>query len=188
MPAGKVKILSTSYVRPATLPFEHQPVEQIDLCGFDALLQHQNVCFSYHFTELLSTQRLKSSLARTLDDFPLLAGRARKKGEREYVVCNGKGAKVIEQVLTIAGDVNDTLEKLSSEIVRGGAHAKVNDPKAPMMTITLSEVVHVKEFYSCFSCVPECSAGDDEESRPTEVEEEGKELETGPVRFIVGIW
>lgn len=87
---------------------------------------------------MVSKEVLKSSLAKVLTGFPLLASRVTKQSNRAFCPMNGPGPLVYEQHLVVTG-APDTkpLEPVLQKLVRG----KVISPnKAPTMILTLTEV------------------------------------------------
>lgn len=93
---------------------------------------------------------------QALDSFPMLAGRMRREGRRSWVECGGGhqgGVLVREQVgffaegtLRPGSSSQPPLGAATGGLCHGPMYTRVNDPSAPVMTVTLTELVYSEGF------------------------------------------
>lgn len=152
---GKAEFLliRKTLIPPAT-PAPPGPAPRVPLAGCDAIYDHFQVKAAFFFNEPLNPTLLKVSLAKALDAYPLLAGRARQGSNRDaWIDCCGSGVQVIEQIARVTGKGGlhhgDTLAFMP-RLARGGFKTAVNNAASPILTVTLTEVTYGESF----SCGP----------------------------------
>lgn len=143
------------------------------------IYDHFQIKAAFFFTEILNPPLLKASLAKALDAYPLLAGRARKSGSSAaWIDCCGSGVEVVEQVARVTGTdglVHGYTNEFMDSFARGAFMTKANDKSSPLMTVTLTEVTYGESLscryrgISAFSC--RCAGEGDED----EIEERREE-------------
>jgi len=215
-----VKVIKDSYVRPTTAPSmssssSDAPSPRVELAGVDILFQRMNLRLVYFFPSHLSAHALKSSLAKVLDKFPILAGRQRKEGKNShYIDLNGKGVLVRQQLATVAGGEKGKGALLDDHFLKTHVHSfihgkknmGVNDERESNLIITLTEVDYEEEerggtgggggvlgglFSGCMAsaCYPEAPNEEWQDVSFEVAGEGGGEDGVGkPIRYAVGVW
>ena len=177
-PKAEFISIRKSLVPPATPP-PPGPTPQVPLAGCDVMYDHFQVKAAFFFTKPLNPTLLKASLAKALDAYPLLAGRARKSGSSAaWIDCCGTGVEVLEQVARVTGTdglLHGETSAFMDSFARGAFRTKANDKNSPIMTVTLTEVTYGESLscrrrgVSAFSC--RC-AGEEEDEEEEEEEAE----------------
>jgi len=205
-----VKVIKDSYVRPTIAP---SPSSRVELAGVDVLFQRMNLRLVYFFPSQLSAHALRSSLAKVLDKFPILAGRQRKEGKSShYIDLNGKGVLVRQQLATVAGGEKGKGALLDDHFLKTHVHSfihgkknmGVNDERESNLIITLTEVDYEEEerggtgggvlsglFSGCMAsaCYPEAPNEEWQDVSFEAAGEGGGEDGVGkPIRYAVGVW
>lgn len=213
-----VKVIKDSYVLPTTASSSSpsdSPSPRVELAGVDVLFQRMNLRVVYFFPSHLSAHALKSSLAKVLDKFPILAGRQRKEGKKtHYIELNGKGVMVRQQLATVVGGEKGKGALLDDHFLKTHVHSfihgkknmGVNDERESNLIVTLTEVDYEEEerggtgggkgllnglFGGCMttSCYPEAPNEEWHDVSFEAAGEGGEEDGWGkPIRYAVGVW
>jgi hypothetical protein len=123
-----------------------EELRSVDLTGFDLLTGHVYVSICYFFVEDLSVAVLRAALAETLQDFPMLSGRLRRKDRRVWVDCTGEGAVLRSQEARVEGGRLDG--KLEPDALRphmpalcgSEVFARPNSP-SPLLIVTCTRIM-----------------------------------------------